>query len=440
MKKWVLFVFLLVLIVGFSTGALAVDVKFSGEYYAAGMYLDKTSFKKNVVDEGPSTAFYFQRLRVRTDFIVSPGLSLITRFDAMERVWGAARSAPSTVLDNRSAGTTAENQNIAFDWAYLQYASPIGIVAAGYMSDGTWGTVFGNNARTAAKLSYTTNMLGNFTLIAQAVKFVDNDVSAIKPVGYTDADNNVYYLMGIYAWKTGQAGVLGVFARNATTRPASAYKAQYYLIEPYVIAQLGPVKIEAELQYGGGKLREYDSGSGQQDISLSNWAGWLDVTVAFNPVYIGGTFAYVSGDDPNTLDKAEGGVLAGGDDFNPCLILWNFDRRYWAGALAGYGTATNNTSMANALFYQGRVGVRPMEKLDIMASVSYAYADKKPTGYASGEYGWELDVTGTYKITNNLSYMLGVGYLFTGDYFKADTTGADLRNDYIVMNKLTLTF
>jgi len=31
----------------------------------------------------------------------------------------------------------------------------------------------------------------------------------------------------------------------------------------------------------------------------------------------------------------------------------------------------------------------------------------------------EIDLTGTYKITNNLSYMLGAQvYLFTGDYFK----------------------
>ena len=76
------------LIACFSTTSFALDVKFSGEYYAAGMYLDKTSLRKDVADEGPSTAFYYQRLRVQTDFIVAPGLTLVTRFDAMERAWG----------------------------------------------------------------------------------------------------------------------------------------------------------------------------------------------------------------------------------------------------------------------------------------------------------------------------------------------------------------
>jgi hypothetical protein len=76
-----------------------------------------------------------------------------------------------------------------------------------------------------------------------------------------------------------------------------------------------------------------------------------------------------------------------------------------------------------------------------MLSVSYATADKKPAGFTNSTYGTEVDLTGTYKITNNLSYMLGVGYLFTGDYFKGKDTGSNkVVDDYILMNKLTLTF
>ena len=56
----------------------------------------------------------------------------------------------------------------------------------------------------------------------------------------------------------------------------------------------------------------------------------------------------------------------------------------------------------------------PTPQLDIMASLSWADADKKPIRFMpNGDYGWEIDVTGTYKITNNLSYMLGAGYLLT---------------------------
>jgi len=66
-------------------------------------------------------------------------------------------------------------------------------------------------------------------------------------------------------------------------------------------------------------------------------------------------------------------------------------------------------------------------------------ADTVPTGYTNKSYGWELDVTGTYKITNNLSYMLGAGYWWVGDYYRG-TDNSPIRDDYMLMNKLTLTF
>jgi len=112
-----------------------------------------------------------------------------------------------------------------------------------------------------------------------------------------------------------------------------------------------------------------------------------------------------------------------------------------------------STAKCRMLFsFQGRVGVKPNPKTDIMLSISYATADEKPapfaiygdpTVYGNGEYGWEIDLTGTYKITNNLSYMLGAGYLFTGDYFKGFDyagEGMDTSNEYMLINKLTLSF
>jgi len=72
--------------------------------------------------------------------------------------------------------------------------------------------------------------------------------------------------------------------------------------------------------------------------------------------------------------------------------------------------------------------VKPIPKLDVQAcsclrdgrpEVGYGTAGL-PVAYSNGTYGTEIDVTGTYKITNNLSYMLGFGYLFTGDYYQAN--------------------
>jgi len=131
------------------------------------------------------------------------------------------------------------------------------------------------------------------------------------------------------------------------------------------------------------------------------------------------------------------------------LIMFNYyDAANWVGAITGYDSSSISGPMSNAWFGQGRIGVKPTPQLDAMLSVSYATADKKPDpsklghAYANGTYGTEIDLTGTYKITNNLSYMLGVGYLFTGDYYKGYNISNtnEVNDDFILINKLTLTF
>jgi hypothetical protein len=468
MKKLWLVLLSLGLIVAFSASAMAVDVKVAGSYYAAGMYLDKTSFTKSKTGGNPSTAFYFQRLRLGADFVVSPGLNLITRMDIMERAWGAARTSPGTTRDPLSAGTTAENENIAFDWVYLTYVSPIGVFGVGYMNDTAWGTVFGDTSTPNAKITYLTKF-GNLSLGAQMGKNSEGENSwtakraAAVPAlrAASDLDSNFYNLLAKYQTKTIESGILFKYVDDRTRRanapvnpvnPGSSPQSRWVINAlPYVKAQLGPVFVQGEViyQYGKAKLEEEGKVAGQPDsVDISMFSAWIDATADLGKFYVGGSLAYMSGDDPNTTDKIEGS-FSGGADWNPCLIMFNSERNYWAGGLNGYETGvspqnvTKYGEMANAYFAQFRGGVRPTDKLDIVASVSWAHADK--TGLASRwegrDYGYEIDVTGTYKITNNLSYMLGAGYWIVGNYYKgATSSNNDLNDDFMVINKLSLTF
>jgi hypothetical protein len=482
MKKFWLVLLSLGLIMAFSASAFAVDVKVSGEFYVAGMYLNKVSVKDAPGVPDINTAFFYQRLRVGTDFIVSPSLKLVTRFDALERIWGGARNAPASgtlspvsgsgyysPLAIDSAGTTAENENIAFDLAYIDYVSPIGTFDVGYMIVSTTGTVFNNNSTPGGRLKYTSNPLGAFTISADITKIADNSYSAVNSSTYfanvTNADNTQYGLTGEYKWNDGRAGMKITYYDYASTEPQPPaplpgtttaasynYAGKYTLFNPYAIAKIGPVNLQAEANYIVGKYKSYDNGISGKDVSISNLSAFLDATATFSPIYVGGTFAYVSGDDPNTADKQEGGTLTGGWDWNPCLLLFStYDVTNWVGPVYGYnaiaptgpgkpGTSMVDGPMTNAWFFQGRVGVKPIPELDTMLSVSYAKADQKPSGFTGGTYGTEVDLTGTYKITNNLSYMLGFGYLFTGDYFKGKNGNNKVDDDYILMNKLTLSF
>jgi hypothetical protein len=466
MKKFCLLL-ALGLVLAFSAAAFAVDVKFSGSFFVAGMYQDKTSFMKGAgTDEGgPSTAFFYQRLRLQMDFIVSPGLKLITRADVMKRAWGAARSAPGTALDREAAYTVGEGENIGFDWAYIEYVSPIGMFDVGYQDDGPWGTIFGDNSIPAGLISwFAGSEKGGVAL--QIVKLKDQSKTAKFASTAADNDTTKLHAAFFYKWQRGEAGLLGVYYRDASNRlpAAGELMGNIYSLQPYAIVNFGPVKIQAEVQYAWGTIKaETFPGPFGQDLKIDNLIGWIDATADFKRFYFGASFAYVAGNDWSkfaTDGKVKGGFLNGGMEWNPTLLLFNNERTYWAGAIPGNaGSTTNNnaiaatfgiddTGMYNAWFFQGRAGIRPSAKLDIVASVSYAKADSKTwegnllgfPDFVSDVYGTEIDVVGTYKITNNLSYMLGAGYLFTGDYFKGFDPAANVRNNYILINKLTFTF
>ena len=452
MKRFWLVLLTLGLVMAFSTSVFAADVKFTGSFYAAGMYLDNTSFMGNG-SEKPSTAFYYQRMRIRAEFIATPALKLVTQFDAMERMWGHVRSTVPLVTANDvdSYGTRAENENIAFDYAYVWYASKIGIWEVGIMEDAVWGTQFGDNSEPEGKIKYTFIKMP-FIAGLQILKLNEFSDNAVNASVYSDRDVDKYQGFFIFNWKGGQAGLLGIFINNRSMKPnfwpvVSSYTQQVYGALPYVKAKFGPVAVEAEAWYLTGKVMKWQDEFPAillNDIDLSAWSVYVNAVADFNMFYFGGTFAYLSGDDPTTTDKIEGGAgtVNGGRDWNPCLIMFNWDRNYWAGAMAGYGVTADSGVMTNAYFGQLKAGVRPISDLDIALSVAYAKADKLPTGYFEKDYGWEVDVTATYKITNNLSYMLGAGYLFTGDYYEATRAVItdNVEDNFIVLNKLTLTF
>jgi hypothetical protein len=143
-----------------------------------------------------------------------------------------------------------------------------------------------------------------------------------------------------------------------------------------------------------------------------------------------------AGNDP-TKDKAGYG---GGTDWNPALILMNNDYNDWK---AG-GLNTSNSGKQNFLLYQIFGSFNPTPKLTVGGALTVAENDKLQRSggvdFVSKKLGTELDATATYKLYDNLSYMVGAGYLWTGDAFKGTNSAAVVGNDYMLMNKLTLSF
>jgi hypothetical protein len=495
MKKFWIVLIALGLVAAFSMSASAADVKFSGSYYIEGWYddnhslLDKndTGANGNVYMNGRGPiALYHQRLRVQTDFKVAEGLSLTTRFDAMERNWGDRRERNTSITGSAGVNTTGsmevasrnlfaantnstvatpngsyvpvqEQGNIEFERVYITANLPFGQLIAGYAEDIAWGTDFMDTVTTRPLIKLIVP-IGPVTLVAAIKK----DLEGTMYNGYGNintSDKDIYDLAGIFKWKSGEAGLLFEYLNNNALKSdlsapgatgVTSASQQIYALFPYFKQTAGPLYVEGEGYYGWGKAKAMDVAQGI-DQTLQTWGMSLHAKVDLKPVYFGARFIYMLGDDPNTPQTVEGGLaaaLVAGQAFLPCLMLFN-DSYYTAMGSGLYGRmgtiATGNAAAAqfmdNVVFFQGYVGVQPISKLDIKLAVADATAQVKPVvGMVGSHYGTEFDLTATYKIYDNLSYMIGAGYLITGDYFKGTDATTQLSNDYIVMHKLMLTF
>jgi len=289
--------------------------------------------------------------------------------------------------------------------------------------------------------------IGNLMIVAAIEKGLETSVG-VNLGSWSDADANIYDLGAIYKFKGGDAGIMFQHVENSSTRTLPAvptvtgpYKLQFTVANPYVRATSGPVFFEAEAAYywGSAKMDQTVTGVPDQDVEEFAFFGHARVNLA--PIYLGGYFGFATGDDPNTKDKSEGGWLKttkAGRDFMPCLMLFNDD---YATQFAGAkGVASLGSYMDNMSFYQVYVGAKPTDKMDIKVSYSYATAEKAPKGYISKKFGQEIDLTASYKIYDNLSYMIGTAYFITGDYFKGTDSATKIDNDYLLLNKLTLSF
>ncbi|MBN1365217.1 MAG: hypothetical protein JW976_10475 [Syntrophaceae bacterium] len=455
MKRFWLILLSMGMVTVLSVSAYAADVKFSGQYYVAGMYLNHVDIRENSSAAFTrSTAFFYQRLRLGTDFIVSPCLKLVTRMDIMERVWepdSVSNYAPvvyDTSVDSSGAATkaaaghgNADARNWDFDHIYIDYASSIGQFQVGFMPDLVWGTKWGNNSAfsSTGQIKYFLP-IGPVKMLFAYVKKDEKDYwKDDTKVVANDRDYDSYRLGPLYKFKSGnvsgETGILFIYDHDARFKGTDDQKTDTFVLQPYFKGKFGPISLQGEINYAFGQV-EYDSAA---DQDISSFTAFLDADAKFGMFTVGGSLAFVQGDNDSTDDEINN-ALTGGPDLDPCWMMFNHSTlNSWVG---GIKTHTNKVGgeMTNAWFGQLRAGIAPTSKLKLVASVSYAKADKEPTGYIDDEYGWEIDLTGTYKITNNLSYMLGAGYLFTGDYYKGTSSSHQIEDNYMLINKLTLDF
>jgi len=284
-------------------------------------------------------------------------------------------------------------------------------------------------------------------------KLYEND-TAINTGHQVDADNDTYAISGVYNAKGMEAGLLYKYYMLNSSAPAGA-KSTRNLISPYVKATFGPVYIEGEATYWFGKYAAYEAPAPAttQDIDLQAYSAYFKVRGNFGPAYAGVQFGYVSGNDLSDDTKNTTAWSGGGPSWSPALLLMNDGYNTQSGGVSaaspGLSAANPVTgSKYNVIVYNAFGGFNPTPKLNLEAALTYATVAQKAlsktggvvTEAVSDKLGTEIDIKATYKIYGNLTYMIGAGYLMTGDYFKGADSNKKIDDDYVLLNQLTLSF
>lgn len=407
-----------------STHSAAFEFKAAGEYFIAGYRESNHAIK----DNAPVQAYYAQRLRIEPSFLFADGLSFTARFDALERVLG------QNPIGSEAAGSgrnLAGEQNIQMRRSFITMRVPAGVFDVGYMQGGVFGNHFLDTTTDVPRVKYT-GSFGPWSAILFIEKVSEKDIGQ-----YADADYDKYGFAPVYKWSGGEAGALYIFFHDRGMRPASNYKRSYHSLNPYFRMISGPIYLEGEFCVQRGKARSYDADMFGADVDKRGLSANLLIKATADRYFFGGQFAWVRGDDPTTPGTDESGPAAG-ENFQPTLVLWNDWINRWAGDTGTY--ATTASQMTNALLWQVFVGANLSFKARLEAIFSYVKTDQKPNSYISNEYGYEFDLKFTYKLYDNLEYMVGLGYLWAGDYFKGTSYSNQVSDDYLLMHQLTLRF
>ena len=449
MKKLLVVLLSLGLIVVFGMTASAADVKFGGSYYVVGVYENNPSLS----DNGYSHAFFYQRFRLQPVFTIAEGLTFTARFDAMEKQWGNTnwKGGTDDLTSSRktTVGVTGTNQkiqeSIEFERAYVTFLTGIGAFQVGYQNVDDWGTDFGDYSNSRNRIAFVTKA-GPMTINLVYEKPYENDTAGATPNNNVAADNDTYALSGIYNGKDMEAGLLYKYYSYNSNKPIGVTTTMTQ-ISPYMKATFGPVYVEGEATYwfGYSKNMEAPYLAGKQDVKLQAQSFYLKGKYSFGPAYAGALFAYTSGDDLSDPGKDTTAKSGGGTNFAPALILMNDAMNTWtAGTVSTTSTINVTSSKYNVLIYNGFAGFNPTPKLNVEAALTYAAVNKREltatTKAVSDKLGTEFDVKATYKIYDNLTYMMGAGYLWAGDYFKGTDQNKNIGNDYVLLNQLTLSF
>ena len=124
--------------------------------------------------------------------------------------------------------------------------------------------------------------------------------------------------------------------------------------------------------------------------------------------------------------------------FRPLYILTGAQTDFFTedGGEDSLSTQTRNAEMDGIAII---ADYKPSPRIKLHTAIGAANTDKTSLG-TTDQYGWEANIGLGYKILDNLTYELHLGYMATGDVFKSGDEDVEIEDITIITQHLTLKF
>jgi hypothetical protein len=244
------------------------------------------------------------------------------------------------------------------------------------------------------------------------------DVLGAKMVKLNPGDPDIY-LAGLYStYKICKEGSLaGYLFYNKGGFPLSHREflltdsgQKWFTLGGRFAGKVGGLDYELEPQFQWGKVRE-TIGDGRDLVRT--YGGHIDLGYTFKLPWeprVFGAYAYGSGDN-NPFDGRY-------TEFHG--TTFNDDDNLYGGMKVipdQSGVTVNDIHASGLQIWVGGLSINPLPKLNVTFRVHHFLANKVPSGF-SHQIGTELDLPISYKLTEGISFIVGLEKFYTGSFFE----------------------
>jgi len=456
MKKFFLIFVVAMAVVALTAPAMA-DMKVTTKGY---MQVQGLSANNNIVGRDiagnrydSTNSYYNMEMVIKPIFHINDKVRIHNKVRIMERNFtgtAAGQNYLNAGASGSGAGGGAYNHyrlygnatnNFWWEHCYMSFPLVGGTLYVGRMSGGNWAYPFADLDQDRDRIKYIKRFTPWLLGLAVIGKRAENDGGVFAPVGGAapggagttsfeqgEADQDGYAI-GFVITPSKNLFIKPLFywikQKNASP-PGLTNQMDAFQIVPAVMWKIGAFRLDAEYVWVGG---EVETPAGVSDMDIDQDALWIQGTYTAGPAELSLAYWWIEGDGQNPLTAVNPDAkrfVTVGATFQPLLLLFSEDMGYLWNSVGVSNGSVNNNSGFSSFYLRGTYKIS--DSMKISAVLGYVEADEMVAGThwdgirsADEEIGWEFDMTFAWKFMPNMTYMIDMGYLWTGDYY--DTCG-----------------